>query len=173
MLGVSWPAWAGQPHCVSLINDVGVPTKEHLAPRAQPSLYPAWGHDVEPPRAIAVNGNRKLHIFSNRKLHTFVEGFHAKVTLLRCLLRYTGRFDRVAHGCKGRRAAVPAAACADASRVARGGRDWLPAGQPGRRRALLPTDQRPARARVDRADLQQGLRGMGKRAQRGGSWRRP
>ena len=34
---------------------------------------------------LDVNGNRKLHIFSNLKLHTFVEGFHAKVTLLRWL----------------------------------------------------------------------------------------
>ena len=42
----------------------------------------------------------------------------------------------------------------------------LPAGQPGRRRALLPADQRPARAGVDGADLEQGLRGMGTRAWR-------
>ena len=37
-------------------------------------------------------------------------------------------------------------------------------GQPGTaRRALLPADQRPARAGVDGADLEQGLRGMGTR----------
>ena len=52
----------------------------------------------------------------------------------------------------------------------------LPAGQPRRRRALLPADQRPARAGVDGADLEQGLRGMGTRARRrdhGGGAHRP
>ena len=70
----------------------------------------------------------------------------------------------------------PAAARADASRAARGRRDRRPAGQPGRRRALLPAAQRPARAGVDGADLEQGLRGMGTRARRrdhGGGAHRP
>ena len=61
----------------------------------------------------------------------------------------------------------PAAARADASGPAGGRRDWLPAGQPGRRRALLPDHQRPPREGLDRADLEQGLRGMGRCA-----WRR-
>ena len=71
---------------------------------------------------------------------------------------------------------MTAAARADASRAARRRRDRLPAGQPGRRRALLPADQRPARAGVDGADLEQGLRGMGTRARRrdhGGGAHRP
>ena len=37
---------------------------------------------------------------------------------------------------------------------------------PGRRRAVLPAHQRPARTRLDRADVQQGLRGLGRRARR-------
>ena len=42
---------------------------------------------------------------------------------------------------------------------------YLPVSQDGAG-ALLPTDQRPARAGVDGADLEQGLRGMGTRAWR-------
>ena len=46
----------------------------------------------------------------------------------------------------------------------------------GRPRARLPADQRPARAGVNGADLEQGLRGMGTRARRrdhGGGAHRP
>ena len=43
------------------------------------------------------------------------------------------------------------------SRAPGGRRDRLSAGQPGRRRALLPVDQCTSRARVDGAHLQQGL----------------
>ena len=56
-------------------------------------------------------------------------------------------------------------------------RRLLPAGQPGRRRALLPAHQRPAREGVDCADVEQGFRGLGRRARRrgdgGGSHRPP
>ena len=44
-----------------------------------------------------------------------------------------------------------------ASRAARGRRDWLSSNQPDRRDALLSADDGPLRARVDRADIQQGL----------------
>ena len=70
----------------------------------------------------------------------------------------------------------PAPAGADASCTFGRRRDRVPTGQPGRRRALLPADQRPARAGVDGADLEQGLRGVGQRARRrghGGGAHRP
>ena len=48
---------------------------------------------------------------------------------------------------------------------------YLPV-RPGRRRALLPAHQRSPRAGVDRADLEQGLRGMERCAWRRGDGRR-
>ena len=74
----------------------------------------------------------------------------------------------VPHRGQGGRQPVPAAARADAPGPAGGRRDRLPAGQPGRRRALLPDHQRPPREGLDRADVEQGLRGMGRRARRRG-----
>jgi DNA replication protein DnaC len=54
-----------------------------------------------------------------------------------------------------------AAEGAHASCAARRRRDRLSADQPHRRHALLPAHDPPLRARVHRADLEQGLRGVG------------
>ena len=93
------------------------------------------------------------------------------------LLRHARGADRVPHRGQGRRQSDPAAARAHPSGSAGGRRDRLPAGQPGRRRALLPAHQRPAREGVDCADVEQGFRGLGRRAGRrgdgGGSHRPP
>ena len=57
------------------------------------------------------------------------------------------------------------------SSAAGGRRDRLSAGQPGRRRALPPVDQRPPRTGVHGAHLEQGVRGVGRRARRRGDGR--
>ena len=69
--------------------------------------------------------------------------------------------NRVAHGGQDGRQPGPPAQGPDAPRTPRGRRDRVPAGEPGRRDPVLPTHQRPPRARLHGADIEQGLRGLG------------
>ena len=69
--------------------------------------------------------------------------------------------------------AGPSPTCADPSGAVARRRDRLPARQPRRCCAVLPTDQRAPRAGLDGADLQQGLRRMGRRCSGTRSWQRP
>ena len=75
---------------------------------------------------------------------------------------------RFARGMRRQGELEPSPPCADPSCAARGRRDRLPALDPGGRGAILPAHQCPPRTCVDRADIQQGLRGVGHGTQRRG-----
>ena len=88
------------------------------------------------------------------------------------LLRCSGRPYHLARRGQGRRPAQSPPQDPDLPLAPGRRRDRLPTSQSDRRHALLPVDQPALRARVHRAHLQQGLRGVGRDPGATRSWPR-